>query len=171
MQANHDGPAHVRHPARREAMRTLREPCPRRWPSTFAMKSAIAMLLLVMTASCSMLSQRDTQEVGSSASRSPIALPQIPVPGVQLDHSLQRQEVALLSSEYFRRLISGCGMPDAPVDQGEFWSVQLWGGYAGSDYGRFLISKDGRRVTLEPPRYGLKATTRSSLSHHGVQCQ
>ena len=98
-----------------------------------------------------------------------IVLPPIPVPGVQTDHTLQQQEVALLASEYFKRFVSGCGMPDTPVDQGEFWSVQLWGGYAGSDYGRFLISMDGRRVTLTPPRSGVKSSTRSLLSHYGVQ--
>ncbi len=140
-------------------------------PGEFAMKPAIAVLLLLGTVSCSTVPRLDTPEAGSSVARSQIGLPQIPIPGVRLDHSLQQQEVAVLSSEYFKRFVSGCGMSDTPVDQGDFWSVQLWGGYAGSDYGRFLISKDGRRVALEPPRSGLKPPTRSLLSQHGVQYQ
>ena len=99
------------------------------------MKSALGILLLLWTVSCSTTEQSGGQGVGPRAS---ISLPQIPIAGVQLDHSLKQEEVAVLSSDYFERFVSGCGMPDTPVDRGEFWSVQLWGGYAGSDYGRFL---------------------------------
>ena len=91
------------------------------------------------------------------------------MPGVQPDHELRQPEVYAVSKEYFRTFVCGCGMPDTPLDHGEFWSVQLLGGYAGSDYGRFLISRDGRHVTLEPPRSGMKSSTRSLLSHYGVQ--
>jgi hypothetical protein len=85
-----------------------------------------------------------------------------------MDHRLQQREVHAVAEEYFKTFVCGCGMPATPVEPGEFWSVQLWGGYAGSDYGRFLISKDGRLVTLEPPRSGLKSVTRHLLSNYGV---
>jgi hypothetical protein len=100
-----------------------------------------------------------------------VLLPLISVLGVQTDHTLQPEEVTALSSEYFKRFVCGCGMPDRPIDKGEFWKVQLWGGIAGIDYGQFSISKDGRRVTLEPPRSGLKSSTRHLLSRSGVQYQ
>ena len=68
-----------------------------------------------------------------------------------------------------RGLCPGVACPIHQWIRGEFWSVQLWGGYAASDYGRFLISKDGRRVALVPPRSGLKRSTRSLLSNYGVE--
>ena len=131
----------------------------------FAMRVALAILVCALCASCS-TTQKNAASQPTFAS---VVLPPIPVPGVQTDHALEQQEVAELSWEYFKRFVSGCGMPDTPVIQGEFWRVQLWGGFAGSDYGRFLISKDGRRVTLEPPPSGLTSITRSALSHYGVQ--
>src|SRR4051812_4558029 len=123
------------------------------------MRVALAIVICVFCASCS------TVEHNAPS----VVLPAIAVAGVQTDHPLLQQEVAALSSEYFERFVCGCGFPDTPVDQGEFWSVQLWGGYTASDHGRFLISKDGRRVTLEPPRSRLRGSTRHLLSHYGVQ--
>src|SRR6266568_2653108 len=108
------------------------------------MRVALAILVCVLCASCSTTEQRAAPPLTAAS----LVLPPIAAPGVQTDHTLQQREVVVLSSEYFKRFVCGCGMPDTPVDRGEFWSVQLWGGYAGSDYGRFLISKDGRRVTL-----------------------
>jgi len=120
--------------------------------------SALAILVCFVCASCS-----TAHETAS------ILLPPISVPGVHTDHTLKPEEVSALSSEYFRRFVCGCGMPDTPVGKGEFWEVQLWGGIVGTDYGHFLISKDGRRVILEPPRSGLRSSTRHLLSGSGVQ--
>jgi hypothetical protein len=134
-----------------------------RCASSFAMRIALAILVCALCASCSTVKQKAPPQ---RAIRS-VVLPVIAVPGVRTDHQLQEQEVAALASEYLKRFVTGCGMPDRPVDSGGFWSVQLWGGYAGTDYGRFLISKNGQQVTLEPPRSGLKSSTRSLLSHNG----
>lgn len=129
------------------------------------MRIALAILACALCASCSTVKQ----EAPPHRTVGPVLLPVITVPGVQTDHQLQQQEVAGLASEYFKRFVSGCGMSDTPVDSGGFWNVQLWGGYAATDYGRFLISKNGQQVTLEPPPSGLKSSTRSLLSHNGVQ--
>src|SRR5882724_5187011 len=90
--------------------------------ATFAMRVAFAALICVACASCSTMERRPAPSRAAAS----IVLPQVAVPGVQTDHKLQQQEVTVLSSEYFKRFVCGCGMPDTPVDQREFWSVQLW---------------------------------------------
>lgn len=136
-------------------------------PSKFLMRPALAILVGILCASCSTVERGTGSRPPSVASA--IVLPEVSVPGVQTGHPLQQREVALLSSEYMRRFVCTCGMPDTPLDDGRFWAVQLWGGFAGEDYGRLVLSKDGRRVSLEPPRSGLKRSTRSMLSHNGVR--
>jgi hypothetical protein len=131
------------------------------------MKPALILFTIVLSVSCSTVKEDATSSTGSNPTTS-IVLPETPVEGVSFDHDLTQQEVAMLSAEYFKRFVSGCGMPDTPELEDDSWSVQLWGGYAGSDYGHFLISKDGRRVTLEPPRSGLTRSTRTLLTHFGV---
>jgi hypothetical protein len=136
---------------------------------------ALAILICISCISCStehnptpvrsIAEQKTTPRRGTAS----ILLPTISVPGVPTDQILQPEEVTVLSSEYFKRFVCGRGMPDQPVDKGAFWKVQLWGGIAGTDYGQFLISKDGQRVILEPPRSGLKSSTRDWLSYYGLQ--
>jgi hypothetical protein len=143
-------------------------------PRATVLPGALVLLICISCTSCSTdhnpAPARSAEEHKTASWRGavPILLPSISVPGVKADHALQPEEVTVLSSEYFRRFVCGCGMPDRPVDKGEYWKVQLWGGIVGTDYGQFLISKDGRRVTLEPPRSGLRSSTRSLLSHSGV---
>jgi hypothetical protein len=143
-------------------------------PRAAVLAGALAILFCILYTSCSTVHNpvpaRNTAEHKTAIQRGigSILLPSISVPGVQTDHALQPEEVSALSSEYFRRFVCGCGMPDRPVDRGEYWEVQLWGGIVGTDYGHFLISRDGQRVTLKPPRTGLKASTRSLLSGTGV---
>jgi hypothetical protein len=141
---------------------------------TTILESALAILIITSCSSCSTeynatpaqsrAEHKTTRRRGTAS----ILLPSISVPSVPTGHTLRPEEVSALSSEYFKRFVCGCGMPDTPRDKGEFWKVQLWGGIVGTDYGQFLISKDGRRVILEPPRSGLKAGTRYLLSHSGV---
>jgi len=73
-----------------------------------------------------------------------------------------------MSSAYFLKYVCACGGPATPVKNRDGWTVQLHGGYGGSDYGRLLISRDGRRVVLEPPETGFKSSTRYLLGHYGV---
>jgi hypothetical protein len=140
--------------------------------SVFAVKRVLVALLVFGTVSCSTGIGTQPSGAGATASsprkRGAVPLPDLVVAGVVPDHSLTREEVAAVSSAYIERFVSGCGLADAPVDRGASWSVQLWGGYAGSDYGRLQISKDGRRVSLWPPRRGLSSTTKALLTRYGV---
>ncbi len=124
-------------------------------------------LILICTVSCSTLDQRDSRR-SDSPSHASITLPQIPVPGLQLDHVLRQKEIADLSSHYFKSFVSGCGMSDKPVNEGNSWSVQLWGGIAGTDHGRLLISKDGRQVIYRPSKSELENSVRSRLARYPV---
>jgi hypothetical protein len=74
----------------------------------------------------------------------------------------------LIAHAYFTKFIAVCGGTDAPQDCGEFWCIQLWGGFAPSDYGRFWLAKDGNKIMLEPPRKGLKSSTKSLLKRQGI---
>lgn len=128
------------------------------------MTALLLLALGVVLAGCSTAPKQPAQPT-----QTPILLPTLAVPGVKTDHPLQRQEVAALAAEYFKSFVCGCGMPDKPVDRGGVWRVQLWGGYLATDYGRFLISRDGQQVILVPPRSGLRSSTRSMLSRNGVR--
>lgn len=93
----------------------------------------------------------------------------LPPPGIDVGAgSLDSNSAKDIASRYFWKYVSGCGMPDSPVDRGVFWSVQLWGGYAGSDYGRMWLSKDGSSVLLEAPKRGFNHVTKSMLSAQGI---
>src|SRR5688572_13960536 len=109
------------------------------------MRATIAILLASLCVSCSTAERQNAKAV---------ALPKLSVEGVIFDDGLREQEAVVLSSEYFRRFVSGCGMPDKPQDNGHYWSVQLWGGYFPSDYGTLRLAKDGSEVLLAPPRRG-----------------
>ncbi|MEI9864069.1 MAG: hypothetical protein WDN00_05850 [Limisphaerales bacterium] len=89
--------------------------------------------------------------------------------GVHWDDGLTEKEAAILSSDYFRRFVSGCGMPDEPQSDGRFWSVQLWVGIGGTDSGRFLFAKDGSEMLLEPSKSGLSSTTREMLKRYNLE--
>jgi hypothetical protein len=123
------------------------------------MRLVLSIFLGVLCASCSTVEPKCAKA---------IALPKLTVEGVSFSNGLQEQEAVALSSEYFRRFISGCGMPDKPQDVGSYWRVQLWGGYAGTDYGTLRFAKDGSDVLLSPPRGGFKSATRHLLRHQNV---
>jgi hypothetical protein len=123
------------------------------------MKATFPILLASISLSCSTVERQSAKG---------ISLPQLTVQGVTLRDGLQEQEAVLLSSEYFHRFVSGCGIPDKPQDAGHYWRVQLWGGFAGTDYGTLHLAKDGKEVLLEPPERGFKTVTQRMLRYQGV---
>jgi hypothetical protein len=123
------------------------------------MRFALSILLAGLCVSCSTVEPQ---------SGSAVSLPKITAEGVSYEDGIQKEEAVILSSVYFRRFVSGCGMPDTPQDAGQYWRVQLWGGYGGSDYGTLRLAKDGSEVLLAPPRRGFKSVTREMLRHHNL---
>ncbi|HEX7861015.1 MAG TPA: hypothetical protein VF773_11850 [Verrucomicrobiae bacterium] len=97
-----------------------------------------------------------------------VSLPKLTAEGVTFEDGLEEQEAVILSSQYFHRFVSGCGMPDKPQDNGEYWRVQLWGGYVPTDYGTLQLAKDGSQVLLAPPKRGFKTVTQYMLRGHSV---
>ena len=119
------------------------------------MKFAIIMLVAGLCASCS--SDHHFSDISPSGW---IALPVLAVDHVDWKDGLGEGEVKLLSSFYFKRFVSGCGMPDSPKDCGEFWCVQLWSGYVATDAGKLWFSKDGSRVFLDASKTRLNRAQR-----------
>lgn len=122
------------------------------------MKPAMFLLGFLLCASCTTTERRST-----GAGRPIVSLPRLSVEGVRFEDGLDESEAATLASEYFHRMVAGCGMPSKPKDEGGFWRFQLWGGYAGSDHGTLRIAKDGSEALLEPPGGGFKSSTRQLL--------
>lgn len=129
------------------------------------------LLLLPLCDSCGTRTTPSEQArvASSAAPRHAVSLPKIDVVGVRWEDGLQESEAVSLASEYFSKFVCGCGMPGHPKEEGTFWRVQLWGGYAGSDYGVLRLAKDGSEVLLEPPPRGFKSVTRKLLGHHGLR--
>jgi hypothetical protein len=144
------------------------------------MRFPVSTLLVAFSVSCSTIDsqlkrEQPRPEWGSSAPTErarevavipkggTVSLPKLTLDGVNFEDGLQVKEAVLLSSEYFRLFVAGCGMPDDPKDGGRFWCVQLLGGYSGVDYGHLLLAKDGSEILLEPPKNGFKFETRKKL--------
>jgi len=133
------------------------------------MKSFCSIILILLCASCS-TSQPEAAKYSESPDREKlIALPEMPVPGVALKDGVQKDEASKISHHYFKAFVNGCGMPEDPVDRGEFWSTDLLCGYGGSDCGRFWIYKDSGKVLLEPTPRGLSRITKDMLTRQGVR--
>jgi len=98
-----------------------------------------------------------------------VSLPKVTVDRVTFDDGLDEREAAILSAVYFRRFVSGCGMPEKPRDDGRYWRVRLWGGYIATYQGTLQLAKDGSEVLLVPPRGGFKTVTRDLLKHENVK--
>jgi len=124
-----------------------------------SMKHLFFLIFGALCVSCSTVDGRKAKA---------ISLPQLTMEGVNLDDGLQEQEAATLSSAYFDRYISGCGMPDKPQEEALHWRVQLWGGFGGSDFGTLRLAKDGSHVLLSPPRGGFKSSTQQLLRQQNV---
>lgn len=123
------------------------------------MRFALSIILAALCASCSTVDRQSTQAV---------SLPKLTLDGVTFEDGLDEQEAAIVSSEYFHRFVSGCGMPDKPQDDGSYWRVQLWGGYGGTDYGTLRLAKDGSTVLLSPPRRGFGTVTQHMLRNQNL---
>ena len=68
---------------------------------------------------------------------------------------VSKAQAEQMTSDYFERFISLCGVPDTAEDMGAYWSSKLWGGYSGTTYfGTLWIRKSDAAVFLEPPKNG-----------------
>jgi hypothetical protein len=132
----------------------------------FGMKLAISILLIVSCIGCGSIDR--PSNVGMAPHGKTISLPQVPADGVNYAQGITYDGAVLVARAYFIKFIGACGGPDTPQDFGEFWRIQLWGGFAPSDYGRFWLAKDGSKIMLEPPRKGLKSSTKSLLQRQGI---
>lgn len=121
--------------------------------SCLAARRALFILLAVAHSSCS------TVEKNGRA----VALPRLAVEGVNFNDGLKKKEAATLSVVYFRRFVSGCGEPDDPQEDGQYWRVRLWSGFNPSDAGTLRFAKDGSEVLLSPPKGGFGAITQLLL--------
>lgn len=130
------------------------------------MKVVVQFLCVVLCAGCG--SVRTPQPAPAPQGKI-ISLPKVPVEGVDYSDGISGHEAQLVAAEYFRRIVGSCGMPDEPLDSGEFWSIQLWGGYAGADSGRLLLAKNGSKLLFQPPAGGLGTSTKVMLQYLGVK--
>lgn len=134
------------------------------------MRFTFSVLLLLLCASCAAKSSRgEPVEAEAAPTGSAVNLPRLAVAGVDRGDGVDESEAAALASEYFARYVSGCGMPDRPVEDGGFWRARLYGGYGGSDHGTLRIARDGSVVVLVPPKGGFKPVTLRMLSRRGLR--
>ena len=131
------------------------------------MKAAIPILFFVFCVGCGSIHHQPQAEATVQAQF--VSLPKVPVEGVDYTQGITCSGAESVAVVYFRRFVAGCGMPDAPQDRGEFWCVQLWGGYAGVDYGQLWLAKDGSKILLQPPAKGLKSPTKTMLQRQGIR--
>ena len=140
------------------------------------MRFVLAILAMLCCVSCSTY---EPEHGELSVSKMPdlsdtnriIALPHLTVTGVQLNDGIQKDEAAILSNEYLRRFVSGCGMPEEPGDRGGFWRVPLYTGYGGTYSGNFWISKDDGAVFFESAKAFLSKSTREIVDHYNTRLQ
>src|ERR1041385_7205989 len=107
------------------------------------MRLTLSILLAALCVSCLAVESR---------SKYAVSLPKLTTEGVNFDDGIQKEEAAALSSVYFDKFVSLCGMPDAPKEDGKFWRVELWCGFLPGPCGTLRIAKDGSEILLVPPR-------------------
>jgi hypothetical protein len=124
---------------------------------------AASILCGILLTSCATHRTGETSQSRDAVENQFIELPKIAVEGVNYEDGIQYKEAVILCSEYFRRYLGLCGMPDTPDSGPEFWQSHMWRGIAGSYAGRLWIAKDGSKVLIEPARKSITTLVQKHL--------